>query len=130
MGIDFLLFPMSNVESIFELLAPARQPNEKSKPMKKENLENNEEDTMRPEYDFDYSKAVWGKHAQRLIDEGSNTVVIQPDIFKIFPDSASVNDALRKFIAISKITAPKKATPRKRRSTKAAPKSAGAAVVV
>ena len=63
--------------------------------MKKEDLKINEEDTMREEYDFDYSKAVWGKSAKKLLEEGANIVVIQPDVFAVFPDSASVNEALR-----------------------------------
>ena len=48
---------------------------------------------MRPEYDF--SSAVRGKYHKRLAKEGSNVVVLEPDIAKAFPDSASVNEALR-----------------------------------
>lgn len=48
---------------------------------------------MRAEYDF--SNAVRGKHLKRLTKEGSNVVVLDPDIAKAFPDSASVNEALR-----------------------------------
>jgi hypothetical protein len=48
---------------------------------------------MRPEYDF--SNAVRGKYHKRLAKEGSNVVVLEPDIAKAFPDSASVNEALR-----------------------------------
>lgn len=50
---------------------------------------------MRAEYEFDYSKAVRGKYYKRLLKEGSNAVVLEPDIAKAFPDSAAVNDALR-----------------------------------
>jgi hypothetical protein len=50
---------------------------------------------MRSEYNFDYSKAVRGKYYKRLLKEGSNVVVLEPDIAKAFPDSAAVNDALR-----------------------------------
>ena len=50
---------------------------------------------MRPEYDFDYSKAVRGKYYRRILKEGANVAVLEPDIAKAFPDSASVNDALR-----------------------------------
>ena len=50
---------------------------------------------MRAEYDFDYSKAVRGKYYKRLLAEGSNVVVLDRDIAKAFPDSASVNKALR-----------------------------------
>lgn len=50
---------------------------------------------MRAEYDFDYSKAVRGKYYKRLLKEGSNVVVLDRDVAKKFPDSASVNKALR-----------------------------------
>jgi hypothetical protein len=50
---------------------------------------------MRAEYDFDYSKAVRGKYYKQLLKEGSNVVVLDRDIAKAFPDSASVNKALR-----------------------------------
>ena len=52
-------------------------------------------DEMRPEYSFDYSKAVRGKYYKRILKEGSNVVVLEPDIAKAFPTSAAVNDALR-----------------------------------
>ncbi len=52
-------------------------------------------DELRPEYNFDYSKAVRGKYFRRLVKEGSNVVVLEPDIAKAFPNSAAVNDALR-----------------------------------
>ncbi|HET6567895.1 MAG TPA: hypothetical protein VFG50_08015 [Rhodothermales bacterium] len=45
-----------------------------------------------PEYDF--SKGVRGKYAMRYA-EGSNIVVIAPDLVEMFPTSDSVNDALR-----------------------------------
>ena len=48
---------------------------------------------MRSEYDF--SKAVRGKYYKRFLKEGSNIVVLEPDVAKAFPDSASVNEALR-----------------------------------
>ncbi|MCC6474483.1 MAG: hypothetical protein IT514_12125 [Burkholderiales bacterium] len=52
-------------------------------------------DEMRPEYDFDYSKAVRGKYHKGILKEGSNVVVLEPDIAKAFRTSAAVNDALR-----------------------------------
>ena len=51
-----------------------------------------ERDTMRPEYDF--SGAVRGVTAARYA-EGTNVVVIAPDVLDVFPDRASVNEALR-----------------------------------
>jgi hypothetical protein len=50
---------------------------------------------MRAEYNFDYAKAVRGKYYKRLMREGSNVVVLDRDVAKAFPDSASVNKALR-----------------------------------
>ena len=47
---------------------------------------------MRPEYDF--SKGVRGKHFQAY-RAGTNVVFLEPDVAEMFPDSASVNHALR-----------------------------------
>lgn len=63
-----------------------------------------EKDDMRPEYDFDYSKADRGKYYRRLIKQGSNVVVLEPDIAKRFRDSAAVNDILRSLLKTSEIT--------------------------
>jgi hypothetical protein len=52
---------------------------------------------MKAEYDF--SNAVRGKHAARFA-QGSNIVVIDPDVTEIFPDAKSVNDALRSIAGI------------------------------
>jgi hypothetical protein len=59
-------------------------------------------DELRPEYDFDYSKAVRGKYFNLLAAEGSNVVVLDPDIAKFFPDSASVNEALRSLLELTR----------------------------
>jgi hypothetical protein len=53
---------------------------------------------MRAEYDFDYLKALRGKYYKRLLKEGSNVVVLDRDVAKAFPDSASVNKALRSML--------------------------------
>lgn len=47
---------------------------------------------MRSEYDF--SHGVRGKYAKRYA-EGTNVVVLDPDVSAVFSDSASVNRALR-----------------------------------
>ena len=62
------------------------------------------QDELRPEYDFDYSKAVRGKYHKRLLAEGANIVMLEPDIAKAFADSASVNDALRSLLDLTKTT--------------------------
>jgi len=48
---------------------------------------------MRPEYDF--SGGTRGKYAQRYA-AGSNVVVLDPDVARLFPTARSVNAALRK----------------------------------
>ena len=59
---------------------------------------------MHPEYDFDYTKAVRGKYYRRLLKEGANVVVLEPDVAKAFRDSAAVNEALRLLLAVSEST--------------------------
>ncbi len=49
-------------------------------------------DTMRPEYDF--SSAVRGVTAARYA-QGTNVVLLDPDVAQLFPDSRAVNEALR-----------------------------------
>ena len=54
--------------------------------------DSDEQDTMRDEYDF--TGGVRGKHAA-LVAQGTNLVLLDPDVAEVFPDSASVNEALR-----------------------------------
>jgi hypothetical protein len=61
-------------------------------------------DDLRPEYDFDYSKAVRGKYYRRLLDEGANVAVLDPDVAKAFNDSKSVNEALRSLLKLTQAT--------------------------
>lgn len=60
--------------------------------------------TVRSEYDFDYSTAVRGKHYRRLLKEGTNVVILEPDVAKAFRDSAAVNEALRSLLRLSEST--------------------------
>ena len=66
---------------------------------------NDSSDDLRPEYDFDFSKAERGRYAKRLKIEGSNLVLVEPDLAKSFPDSASVNAALRSVVEFAKLSA-------------------------
>ena len=50
---------------------------------------------LRPEYDF--SKGVRGKYAARY-REGSNVVVLDPDVAATFETPQAVNDALREIL--------------------------------
>ena len=61
-------------------------------------------DELRPEYDFDYSKAVRGKYYKRILEEGTNVVMLEPDVAKAFVDSAAVNDALRSLLDLTRTT--------------------------
>ena len=53
-------------------------------------------DEMRAEYDF--SGGVRGKYAKRYA-EGTNIVVLEPDVAEAFPTGRAVNAALRRAIA-------------------------------
>jgi hypothetical protein len=59
---------------------------------------------MRREYDF--SKGVRGKYVKRYA-EGSNSVVLSPDIAKVFRTSESVNEALRTLVRVGRKRAKK-----------------------
>jgi hypothetical protein len=61
-------------------------------------------DDMYPEYDLDYAKAIRGKYYKRLLQEGANVVVLEPDVAKAFGDSAAVNEALRSLLDLSRST--------------------------
>jgi len=66
---------------------------EKESLMKK--VESEEEDDLRPEYDFSQMKGgVRGKYVERY-REGTNLVLLDPDVAAAFPDAKAVNDALR-----------------------------------
>ena len=62
-------------------------------------------DELRPEYEFDFSKADRGRYARRLKVEGSNLVLLEPDLAKSFPDSAAVNAALRSVVEFAQMSA-------------------------
>jgi len=64
-------------------------------------------DGMQPEYDF--RTGMRGRYARRYA-KSTNIVVLAPDVAKLFPDSESVNKALR---ACGEII---RAQPRKRKS--------------
>lgn len=65
--------------------------------MKKSKGTQASEPDMKPEYDF--SGGVRGKYAARFA-EGTNVVVLDPDVAEVFPSSESVNTTLR---AIAKV---------------------------
>jgi hypothetical protein len=79
-------------------------------PAAKKQKRHHDDDDMRPEYDF--SKGVRGKYAGRIA-EGSNVVVLAPDVAEVFKTAKAVNDALR-----AQLPRKKPAKPAKRRLTR------------
>ena len=60
---------------------------------------------MKAEYDF--STGVRGKYAGKY-SSGTNVVLLDPELAVAFPDSKSVNDALRALVAIAERTETRK----------------------
>lgn len=63
--------------------------------MKKTDKPRDQGDDLRPEYNF--RGGVRGKYVKRYRD-GSNVVVLDPDVASQFKDSREVNQALRAFL--------------------------------
>ena len=53
-------------------------------------------DVMKPEYDI--RGGVRGKYYERY-QQGTNIILLEPDIAQAFHDSATVNEALRQFLS-------------------------------
>jgi hypothetical protein len=62
-------------------------------------LDTVEADQLEPR-PLDLSKAVRGKYYDRM-QEGTNIILLAPDLMDTFPDSESVNEALRSLKAIA-----------------------------
>jgi hypothetical protein len=57
----------------------------------------NDKDTMRDEYSEELIKSgVRGKYTKSY-REGTNIVLVDPDLHRLFPDSEAVNRALREY---------------------------------
>jgi hypothetical protein len=63
--------------------------------MNRNNTERPEDDEMRPEYDL--RGGVRGKYYQRY-KQGTNVVLLEPELARVFRDSATVNEALRRYL--------------------------------
>jgi len=61
------------------------------------NLDQDTADELRPEYDFDYSKARPNRFAGQ-VDKSQVVVMLDPDISEVFTTSESVNAVLRALI--------------------------------
>jgi hypothetical protein len=51
--------------------------------------------------EYDFSKGMRGKYAKRYA-EGTNIVVLSPDVAEVFHDSESVNEALRVLVKVAR----------------------------
>jgi hypothetical protein len=51
--------------------------------------------------EYDFSKGVRGKYAKRYA-EGTNVVILSPDVAKVFPNSEAVNEALRVLVKVAR----------------------------
>ncbi len=59
------------------------------------------DDELRPEYDLSRLKGgVKGKYVSKY-KEGTNLILLAPDVAEVFNDNESVNDALRLLIKIA-----------------------------
>ncbi|WP_133511233.1 hypothetical protein [Candidatus Thiosymbion oneisti] len=67
--------------------------------------EHNDTDELRDEYTLDDfpDGLERGKYVARMA-EGSNIIRLDSDVAHVFPDSASVNEALRSLLAIAEQT--------------------------
>jgi hypothetical protein len=65
-----------------------------------------EPDTMREAYDF--SGGVRGKHYEAY-RQGTNLVLLEPDVAAVFKDAATINAALRMLAKIAKESVSKQA---------------------
>jgi hypothetical protein len=50
--------------------------------------------------EYDFSQGVRGKYAKRYA-QGTNIVILAPDVAEFFPDSESVNAALRALVGVA-----------------------------
>ena len=85
---------------------PVLQPQPRLHDMKK----SPELDPLAPWPALDFSKGIRGKHHAR-VQQGTNIVLIAPDLLETFPDSEAVNEALRSLKRIAERTT--KPAPRK-----------------
>ena len=62
------------------------------------------DDELRPEYDLSelLKEGTRGKYSDRY-REGTNLVLLAPDVAAVFPDEKAVNDALRLVIQLTRI---------------------------
>ena len=107
LSVTFLRFPSANLKfgTIARIFVRCHRPADKgdngnvmktSRPVRA--------DELRSEYHFDYSTAIRGKFYRRLMREGANVAVLEPDVAKVFRTSAAVNQSLRFLLRVSETT--------------------------
>lgn len=64
-----------------------------------QNANHDRDEDMLPEYDF--TNGVQGKHHEAY-KAGTNVIFLEPDLAKVFTDSASVNRILRLLLNLDK----------------------------
>jgi hypothetical protein len=82
--------------------------------MKKKSREEQNND-LRPGYDFArlLKTGVQGKYARRFA-EGTNLVLLAPDVAEAFPTAESVNETLRLVLQLTQVRAKKRKSPGRR----------------
>ena len=72
------------------------------------------DDDVLPEYDF--TGAVRGKYYERY-RQGTNVILLDPDVAEVFRDATVVNDALRLLVSVAraKVPAPPRGPARRKR---------------
>jgi hypothetical protein len=86
----FCLFPLFHIDLGLGEIKITFEDLTNDVPMKKGSKKNRSD--MQAEYDF--SRGVRGKYARRYA-EGTNVVVLDPDVAKLFPNAEAVNSSLR-----------------------------------
>jgi len=66
-------------------------------------------DDLRPEYDFSklLRTGVQGKYAERF-KEGTNLVLLAPDVAEAFPTAEAVNETLRLVLQLTRLRSQKR----------------------
>jgi hypothetical protein len=76
--------------------------------MKKRAVRKSDPDMLK---EYDFRKGVRGKYAERYA-QGSNVVVLPPDLAQAFPNSDAVEDALRGLVSLAERTT-KRSSPKR-----------------
>lgn len=59
---------------------------------------------------YDWSRATRGRHADQAAAVGRLVRMLDPELADLFPDSRSVNEALRAVVALNRAFPPKRRT--------------------